>query len=237
MSDPLFVMCQEQERRRQTMTDIKTDAIEKCIDIVRNPLGYPDGRDLSDALWPNAESELAAILQRLEAQDKQLAVMRGAVQATLSNNGGPIDAEDTVDGIAYVMVRTEDFGALESALTPDDGKCVVDVEDINRLFEVIEARFISNPEIVVIEMLDFARKYIPEHPNAQANTLREKVLADSKLRYRVVDVAWLKEIQWAAGYTDALGRSWSDGACPDCRGRCGNHTPGCKLATLIGEGE
>ena len=193
MSDPLFVMCQEQERRRQTMTDIKTDAIEKCIDIVRNPLGYPDGRDLSDALWPNAESELAAILQRLEAQDKQLAVMRGAVQATLSNNGGPIDAEDTVDGIAYVMVRTEDFGALESALAPDDGKRVVDVEDINRLFEVIEARFISNPEIVVIEMLDFARKYIPEHPNAQANTLREKVLADSKLRYRVVDVVYAEE--------------------------------------------
>lgn len=41
---------------------------------------------------------------------------REAIKSALSNNGGPIDAESTVDGVDYVMVRLVDFKALEAAL-------------------------------------------------------------------------------------------------------------------------
>lgn len=39
-----------------------------------------------------------------------------AARSCLEKNGGPIDAEETRDGQAYVMVRRVDFDALEVAV-------------------------------------------------------------------------------------------------------------------------
>lgn len=48
-------------------------------------------------------------------------------ETLLRNNGGPILAEDTVDGLEYVMVRMDDFVALEAALRDvGDGWLTID---------------------------------------------------------------------------------------------------------------
>lgn len=39
-----------------------------------------------------------------------------AVKNVLAYNGGLIDAADTVDGVSYVMVREDDFRALDQAV-------------------------------------------------------------------------------------------------------------------------
>ena len=146
-----------------------------------------DVRSTQTTVIGAAETELDALLSALAEKDKQIALNE---ELSMMRHRRTIAAD-----LLWEKAR--------AALSPDagKGKRVVDVEDINRLFEVIEARHVSNPEIVVIEMLEFARKYIPEHPNAQANTLREKVLADARLRYRVVDVETLERI---GGYLMAL---------------------------------
>jgi len=155
----------------------------------------------ADLLWEKAHGDTSVfpdlgeliewLLAQIAAKDQALGLMLTVFHV---RDGEPSD-DMYVEKCAMEKAR--------AALSPDagKGKRVVDVEDINRLFEVIEARHVSNPEIVVIEMLEFARKYIPEHPNAQANTLREKVLADARLRYRVVDVETLERI---GGYLMAL---------------------------------
>ena len=43
-----------------------------------------------------------------------------AAKNCLFNCGGPIEAEDTTDGLAYVMVRRTDFDALQLALAKKD---------------------------------------------------------------------------------------------------------------------
>jgi hypothetical protein len=39
--------------------------------------------------------------------------IRDALHTLLIMNGGPIDAEDTVDGVDYVMVRRSDFDRIQ----------------------------------------------------------------------------------------------------------------------------
>ena len=56
-------------------------------------------------------------------------------------------------------------------------------------------------------------------------------------RYRAVDVAWLKEIEWMGAVQMISGRYFPM-TCPACHQMSANgHAPDCWLAELIGEGE
>lgn len=51
--------------------------------------------------------------EKLEAERDAL---RALILSALKNNGGPVAPSDTIDSVSYVMVRREDFDALESAM-------------------------------------------------------------------------------------------------------------------------
>lgn len=48
----------------------------------------------------------------------RVAGLEAAIGSALRGNGGPIAAEDTVDGVPYVMVRESDFLALQTSINP-----------------------------------------------------------------------------------------------------------------------
>ena len=124
------------------MSDIKTDAIRRCI----TGYGYirldSDSSELSQtALGGEAESELAALLQRNKEQEEQVAVMRGALGFYADKNnwmpgmthatgcnafgGGTCNCEGAWEDCDAVI---DDGERARSATTPDTGKRVVDVE-------------------------------------------------------------------------------------------------------------
>lgn len=55
-------------------------------------------------------------MSEFEKVEAERDALRAQVLAALKNNGGPVDPSDTIDSINYVMVRQEDFDALELAL-------------------------------------------------------------------------------------------------------------------------
>jgi len=53
--------------------------------------------------------------------------LAAAVEELLETNGGPIDADETVDGLAYVMVRRDAFDKLAEVF--DGRACPKDRDD------------------------------------------------------------------------------------------------------------
>lgn len=72
-----------------------------------------DGRELTGS---EASAAMAKASPRVSAIALAQRSLLQAAQACLTTNGGPIDAEDTCDGEAYVMVRRSDFDALDAAV-------------------------------------------------------------------------------------------------------------------------
>ncbi len=57
----------------------------------------------------------ATLRQHLAEAVRERDVLRSVIQSALNNNGGPIDADSTLDGKSYVMVHREDFDAIDAA--------------------------------------------------------------------------------------------------------------------------
>ena len=62
-----------------------------------------------------SEAELSTLRQHLAEAVRERDALRSVVQSALNNNGGPIDADSTLDGKSYVMVLREDFDAIDAA--------------------------------------------------------------------------------------------------------------------------
>ena len=118
------------------MTDkLSTEAIRACI---RSALEkYPTGRGIE------AESELAAILKRIEDRETQLAVMRGLARTCL------VELNDALyelrvspcqsNATARASMNIQDcVKRLESALTPDTGKVVEKLPSLARVQEILK---------------------------------------------------------------------------------------------------
>lgn len=84
------------------------DCIDKTTVLQRGPIGATVA-NCKSTVWNQETQEANAILI---AAAPELEI---AAKECLKNNGGPIDADDTVDGQAYIMVRRVDFDALEAA--------------------------------------------------------------------------------------------------------------------------
>jgi len=139
------------------MTKLSTEAIREAI-----------GWELSRAVAARAHAELAAILQRDEdwkrcalntadklravriETDKQLAVMREAIRW----------ARDELFAHGYAQGESARYDKiikrLESALTPDDGKRVVDVELLRDLVGLLHS--LTNDPMLRISIQVFLDK-------------------------------------------------------------------------------
>lgn len=74
-----------------------------------NSYSEPDSIQIAEhdrAFIANAPAYVATLVREVRE-------LREVIQDTLSHNGGPIDADDTVDEMEYVMVRRSDFDRLQ----------------------------------------------------------------------------------------------------------------------------
>ena len=55
-------------------------------------------------------------MSEFEKVEAERDALRALILSALKNNGGPVAPSDTIDSVKYVMVRCEDFDALESAI-------------------------------------------------------------------------------------------------------------------------
>jgi len=125
MNDELDVTNYDLEAERTARREAderSTKAIRDCVG--GSGLAGQRGSDLAD----KAFAELAAILKRIEEQETQIAVMREAITGLLAGLEGELFARGggMVDDVGDYL--KEELAAARSALTPDTGKRVVDVE-------------------------------------------------------------------------------------------------------------
>lgn len=84
-------------------------------DIWLDPAVSSDAQALIDRGAAASEAELSTLRQHLAEAVRERDALRSVVQSALNNNGGPIDADSTLDGKSYVMVLREDFDAIDAA--------------------------------------------------------------------------------------------------------------------------
>ena len=184
------------------MTDIKTDAIKDCIRAMH---------ERSEELYclsesptgQNAESELAAILDELDMM-------------TQSNKAW---SEDAMKYRRRIEEQEKQLAVMREAIVDVTRDCAGE-----SFAEKLESAEGNVRDVGLTKTADYLAELTSALYRAEAALTPD----DGK---RVVDIAWLKEIDFCLT------------SCPFCKagrgkpaGAAWSHAPDCKLAKLIGEG-